>query len=217
MRISKDPTKPHAPSNAREGNGLPARLTRLREDANMTQDQASKVFQVNRSTYAYYETGKSHPKYPVLCRMASAYGVTAGYLLGMEDMPQPPAGELHDTEVPYDANKEQTSGSYLRGKISDSVAELNAVERMVLFRLRIMDKADQKGVVDFINSLADLNKEEWEMLFRFSELDKEDQKTAIHFICSLAACSAEERQVLSRLRTMDKEAQQKVMDLIQNL
>lgn len=216
MRITKDPTRPHTPSNAREGNGLPARLTRLREDANMTQDQAAKIFRVNRSTYAYYETGKSHPKYPVLCRIASAYGVTAGYLLGIEDMPQPPAGQLHDAEVPYDANNQQES-SYLRGKINDSVADLSNVERTVLFRLRIMDKADQKGVVDFINTLAELNKEEWEMLFRLSTLGKEDQKTAIHFINDLAACSDEERQILSRLSTMDKEAQQKVLELIQSL
>lgn len=74
-------TKQQNSSNAREGNGLPAMLTRLRENAGMTQEEASKLFEVNRSTYAYYETGKSHPKYPLLCKMAHAYEVSTDYLL----------------------------------------------------------------------------------------------------------------------------------------
>ena len=64
--------------------GLPAMLTRLRENAGMTQEEASKLFHVNRSTYAYYETGKSHPKYPLLCRIANAYEVSVDYLLGLK-------------------------------------------------------------------------------------------------------------------------------------
>jgi len=55
----------------------------------------------------------------------------------------------------------------------------------VLFRLRIMDKEDQKGVVNFINRLGELNKEEWETLFRLCVIDKEDQKRVLDFIKSL--------------------------------
>jgi DNA-binding XRE family transcriptional regulator len=71
-------TKQQNSSNAREGNGLPAMLTRLRENAGMTQEEASKLFEVNRSTYAYYETGKSHPKSPLLCGEMSNGMLLAG-------------------------------------------------------------------------------------------------------------------------------------------
>ena len=55
----------------------------------------------------------------------------------------------------------------------------------MLFRLRIMDKEDQKGVVNFINRSGELNKEEWETLFRLCVIDKEDQKKVLDFIKSL--------------------------------
>lgn len=177
-------TKQQNSSNAREGNGLPAMLTRLRENAGMTQEEASKLFHVNRSTYAYYETGKSHPKYPLLCRIANAYEVSVDYLLGLKSAASNTADTLHDEGVAYDANNEQPS-SYLKGRINDGIAELSNVERMVLFRLRIMDKEDQKGVVNFINRLGELNKEEWETLFRLCVIDKEDQKKVLDFIKSL--------------------------------
>ena len=167
-------TKQQNSSNAREGNGLPAMLTRLRENAGMTQEE------VNRSTYAYYETGKSHPKYPLLCKMAHAYEVSTDYLLGMKSAASNTADTLHDAGVAYDANNEQPS-SYLKGQINDGIAELSNVERMVLFRLRIMDKEDQNGILNFINCLG----EEWETLFRLCVIDKEKQKKVLDFIKSL--------------------------------
>lgn len=177
-------TKQQNSSNAREGNGLPAMLTRLRENAGMTQEEASKLFEVNRSTYAYYETGKSHPKYPLLCKMAHAYEVSTDYLLGMKSAASNTADTLHDAGVAYDANNEQPS-SYLKGQINDAIAELSNVERMVLFRLRIMDKEDQNGILNFINCLGELNKEEWETLFHLCVIDKENQKKVLDFIKSL--------------------------------
>ena len=84
----------------------------------------------------------------------------------------------------YDANNEQPS-SYLKGQINDGIAELSNVERMVLFRLRIMDKEDQNGILNFINCLGELNKEEWETLFRLCVIDKENQKKVLDFIKSL--------------------------------
>ena len=152
-------TKQQNSSNAREGNGLPAMLTRLRENAGMTQEEASKLFEVNRSTYAYYETGKRHPKYPLLCKMAHAYEVSTDYLLGMKSAASNTADSLLDAGGAYDANNELPS-SYLKGQINDGIAELSNVERMVLFRLRIMDKEDQNGILNFINCLGELNKEE---------------------------------------------------------
>ena len=106
------------------------------------------------------------------------------YLLGLKSAASNTADTLHDEGVAYDANNEQPS-SYLKGRINDGIAELSNVERMVLFRLRIMDKEDQNGIVNFINRLGELNKEEWETLFRLCVIHKEDQKKVLDFIKSL--------------------------------
>lgn len=185
MSNTENTTKQQNPSNVPEDKSLAVILKRLREEANMTQEQASDLFRINRSTYAYYENGKSHPKYDTLRTMVKAYGVTSDYLLGLSPVAgTAPVDQLHATEVPYDANNEQAT-SYLKGRINDGIAELSDVERMVLFRLRIMDKEDQRGIVNFINRLGELNKEEWETLFRLCLMDKEDQKKVLDFIKSL--------------------------------
>lgn len=181
-------TKQQNSSNAREGQRPAGHADSVcSENAGMTQEEASKLFEVNRSTYAYYETGKSHPKYPLLCKMAHAYEVSTDYLLGMKSAASNTADTLHDAGVAYDANNEQPS-SYLKGQINDGIAELSNVERMVLFRLRIMDKEDQNGILNFINCLGELNKEEWETLFRLCVIDKENQKKVLDFtrVCKQA-------------------------------
>lgn len=165
-------TKQQNSSNAREGNGLPAMLTRLRENAGMTQEEASKLFEVNRSTYAYYETGKSHPKYPLLCKMAHAYEVSTDYLLGMKSTASNTADTLHDAGVAYDANNEQPS-SYLKGQINDGIAELsNVAYGTVSFAnygqrgsewhpqlYQLLGRVEQRGVGDPVPSVRDRQRE----------------------------------------------------------
>lgn len=41
-------------------------LTKLRKNARLSQQQVADILKINRSTYAYYETGKSKPKLPTL-------------------------------------------------------------------------------------------------------------------------------------------------------
>ena len=155
--MSNKPNK-QTRDRARQGNNdFPEKLTRLREEAGMTQEQASEVLQVNRSTYAYYETGKSHPKFPTLQKIARVYRVSLDYLLGTEPaVEEAPAAQLQDETVSYDANNQQPASGddgRLGGRFNDSIADLTNDERLILFRLRIMDKKHQKQVIDYINSL----------------------------------------------------------------
>lgn len=156
--MSNKPNK-QTHERARKGNNdFPEKLTRLREEAGMTQEQASTVLQVNRSTYAYYETGKSHPKFPMLQKISRVYGVSLDYLLGTEQavVKEAPAAQLQDETVPYVANNQQAAADddgRLGGRFNDSIADLTNDERLILFRLRIMDKKRQKQVIDYINSL----------------------------------------------------------------
>ena len=56
-------------------------LTALRQRNGYTQGQVSLLLEINRSTYAYYELGKTRPKISTLQALSSLYGVTIDQLL----------------------------------------------------------------------------------------------------------------------------------------
>ena len=60
------------------------RLRLLRDYREMTQQQVANFLNVDRSTYSYYENGKTEPSITVLMRMAELFSVTLDSLLNME-------------------------------------------------------------------------------------------------------------------------------------
>lgn len=57
------------------------RLKFLREKAGQTQQTLATVLSLERSTYAYYETGKSLPSYQTLIHICDYYGVNIEWML----------------------------------------------------------------------------------------------------------------------------------------
>lgn len=53
----------------------------------MTQEQVAKNLNIVRSTYAYYETGKTCPDFDTVVRLAHLFHVTTDYLLGADNAP----------------------------------------------------------------------------------------------------------------------------------
>ena len=64
------------------------RLREQRKRMDMTQEQVAKSLNIVRSTYAYYETGKTCPDFSTVVRLAHLFNVTTDYLLGA-DSPDP--------------------------------------------------------------------------------------------------------------------------------
>lgn len=60
------------------------RLRLLRDYREMTQQQVADFLNVNRSTYSYYENGKTEPSITTLMRLAELFNVTLDSLLNME-------------------------------------------------------------------------------------------------------------------------------------
>ncbi|MDD2362193.1 MAG: helix-turn-helix transcriptional regulator [Oscillospiraceae bacterium] len=60
------------------------RLRKLRKQLDMTQEQIAKKLNIVRSTYAYYETGKTFPDFDTVVRLAHLFNVTTDYLLDAE-------------------------------------------------------------------------------------------------------------------------------------
>lgn len=62
---------------------LPERLRRMRGYHLMHQSEVAALLHMDRSTYAYYETGASQPSLSTLMKLAMLYGVSTDFLLGM--------------------------------------------------------------------------------------------------------------------------------------
>ena len=62
---------------------LPERLRCMRGYHLMHQSEVAAMLHLDRSTYAYYETGASQPSLSTLMKLAMLYGVSTDFLLGM--------------------------------------------------------------------------------------------------------------------------------------
>ena len=63
---------------------LPKRLKQLRGFHMLTQNEIAPVLHINRSTYAYYETGRTRPELETLVKLARFYSVSVDFLLGVD-------------------------------------------------------------------------------------------------------------------------------------
>lgn len=60
------------------------RLKAVRNFYGITQEEACVGMEICRSTYAYYELGRTEPSLATLRKIAVFYGVSADYLLGLK-------------------------------------------------------------------------------------------------------------------------------------
>ena len=67
---------------------LGERLRALRKKNGWTQKQIAEMLHINRSTYAYYETGATQPDLDMFRRLAILFEVSTDDLLGLS--PPPP-------------------------------------------------------------------------------------------------------------------------------
>ena len=61
---------------------LEKQLRLLRQYNRLRQHEVAEAFKVDRSTYAYYELGKTRPDYETLLRISNLYDVSLRFLLG---------------------------------------------------------------------------------------------------------------------------------------
>jgi len=61
-------------------------IKQLRRQNNLTQQQVADFLHIDRSTYAYYESGRTKTSVEILLRLARLYKITLGQIVG-EDVP----------------------------------------------------------------------------------------------------------------------------------
>jgi len=60
---------------------LSATLKQYRRDLGLTQEQVAQALHIDRSTYAYYEMGRSSPSLEIAAKFATLFGVTIDALI----------------------------------------------------------------------------------------------------------------------------------------
>jgi len=62
------------------------RLKELREDKGLSQTQLAKEMGVSQQTISQYEIGTAEPDIQTIKKLCNFFDVTAGYLLGIEEI-----------------------------------------------------------------------------------------------------------------------------------
>ena len=65
------------------------RLLKLRKDAGLTQDELAAILNINKHSISSYERGKNEPPDDIKIAIATYFNVSADYLLGLTDIPEP--------------------------------------------------------------------------------------------------------------------------------
>ncbi len=119
--------------------GLSNKLKIYRKNMNLTQQQVADALGIQRCAYAYYESGKSSPKLPVLKMIAKLFNVSIDVLL--------------DNDITSaDVMKLNSDNDYLRKWIpDDKFNQLSDFEQNVLLRIRLMSSDEKEKLIFYLN------------------------------------------------------------------
>ena len=115
-------------------------LKRLRQNNSFTQQQVADALNIDRSTYAYYESGKTTPDINALIKLARIFNVSFNDLLEDENLPQ---GISDSGKLEYSHQN--------RARFSNTVYELGKTEKQLIIYFRIMTPQRQKELLDSIS------------------------------------------------------------------
>lgn len=80
---------------------LQQRLIGLRQKEGLYQRDVADQLHIDRSTYSYYEWGKTNPPLDILIKLARFYGITTDYLLGLNEAERRTKEVVHCGECGY--------------------------------------------------------------------------------------------------------------------
>jgi len=114
------------------------RLRELRLKSGYTQSQIAKILNIDRSTYSYYEIGKTTPDITVLMTLSRIFNIQINEMLADEDVP----------EHVSDSN---TMPNFLRSKKNAShIYDLSNSEKELVGAFRACTPAEQEEIALYI-------------------------------------------------------------------
>ena len=110
-------------------------LKKVRTEHNFRQKEVAQAVGVDRSTYSFYEIGRTRPSLETLCTLAKIYNVTIGYLIGKE---------ANNPELRVAAESVSSA--------ADPIALLKKDEQLLLMYYRVADEASKKKILEALQN-----------------------------------------------------------------
>lgn len=130
-----------------------------------TQKQVADILNIERSTYAYYESGKSVPDIETIIKLARLYNISIDFLLGNSDYlkqkyEEEQNGKLKDSSANYNRSSEDgdndkepsDEGVEEKGALPSSMDELDAYERQLISLFRRLK--EKQTILSLLEALA---------------------------------------------------------------
>ena len=125
------------------------RLRELRVKSGYTQVQIAKILNIDRSTYSYYEIGKTTPDISVLITLSKVFNIPINDMLADEGTPEAMADSGSKSNFSY--SKKNTSHIY---ELSDNEKALDGAYRAFTVE-------QQKNPLTYINEKVLKNTTNW--------------------------------------------------------
>lgn len=113
-------------------------LRKLRENNGYTQQQIADALNINRSTYAYYESGKTTPDIDTIIKLAKIFNIDYIDLLETE--------HKFNRQRVSDPNFERNNLSNFNRKNNDHVYELTREEQKLIIGFRLLPQDLQEEI-----------------------------------------------------------------------
>lgn len=136
-----------------------------------TQKQVADILNIERSTYAYYESGKSVPDIETIIKLARLYNISIDFLLGNSDYlkqkyEEEQNGKLKDSSANYNRSSENgdndkepsDEGVEEKGALPSSMDELDAYERQLISLFRRLK--EKQTILSLLEALAEKGENE---------------------------------------------------------
>lgn len=117
------------------------RLRELRIKSGFTQSQIAKVLNIDRSTYSYYEIGKTTPDVSTLMALAKIFNISIDNLLA--------------DEIPHRSlAQKKPAANYLFSKKNTShIYELSGTEKELVGLFRVCPRKQQAAILDHLRKV----------------------------------------------------------------
>lgn len=112
-------------------------LRLLRKNFKLTQQEVADILGVDRSTYTFYESGKSTPSKENIVKLCDIFNVTVGYLFGVEK-------NCPELKV---ADKSDRVNENFEG-----ISEISRNERFILMAYRSLDNEKKEEFVEAVKA-----------------------------------------------------------------
>lgn len=128
---------------------LGLKLKYYRESCELSQQQIANALNVDRSTYTYYETGKTTPSASTLLKLAKILNVPCSIFL--ESINQELDLNSLVADSVYNKKSRDTTRSY---ESDEKIYDLSKEEKDILIAYRVLNKSGQEKAQEYLKKLT---------------------------------------------------------------